>query len=141
MNEVRAEVILRLEAVTRTFDTVTAVDRLSLDVHRGEFLTLLGPSGCGKTTALRLIAGFERPDGGEIRFRGESVAGWSPQKREFGMVFQNYALFPHLNVFENVAFGLRARKVARGRVRERVTTALETVDLAGYGDRAVQALS
>ena len=133
--------ILELEGVTRRFGEVTAVDDLCLTVVEGEFLTLLGPSGCGKTTALRLIAGFERPDRGRVRFQGTEVTGWSPQKRGFGMVFQNYALFPHLNVFENVAFGLRTRKRPLPEIRERVAASLERVDLAGYGERAVQALS
>jgi len=135
------EDILRLTGVTRAFGNVLAVDNLSLGVRRGEFITLLGPSGCGKTTALRLIAGFESPNAGAVSFDGVEVTGWTPQRRGFGMVFQNYALFPHLNVFENVAFGLRARKVAEPRVKDRVGEALRIVDLDGYGERAVQALS
>ena len=135
------EDILRMTGVTRTFGSVLAVDNLSLAVRRGEFITLLGPSGCGKTTALRLIAGFESPNSGGVSFGGTDVTGWTPQRRGFGMVFQNYALFPHLNVFENVAFGLRARKVAEPRVKERVAEALRIVDLDGYAERAVQALS
>jgi len=134
-------VILEVEGATRRFGEVTAVDDLSLELERGEFLTLLGPSGCGKTTALRLIAGFERPDRGTIRFDGSDVTGWSPQKRGFGMVFQSYALFPHLNVFENVAFGLKSRKRPGSEIRDRVRSALARVDLAGYGERAVQELS
>lgn len=133
--------ILELDAVTRRFGDVTAVDRLSLGIESGEFVTLLGPSGCGKTTALRLIAGFETPDEGSIRFRGREVSKESPQRRGFGMVFQNYALFPHLNVFENVAFGLRSRGQSRATIEPRVREALQRVELSGYGDRAVQALS
>ncbi len=133
--------ILELNAVTRRFGQVTAVDRLSLGMEEGEFVTLLGPSGCGKTTALRLIAGFETPDEGQVLFRGREVAGQAPQARGFGMVFQNYALFPHLDVFENVAFGLRSRGTPRAAMEERVRTSLARVDLEGYGDRPVQSLS
>ncbi len=133
--------ILELDRVTRRFGSVTAVDRLSLAIQEGEFVTLLGPSGCGKTTALRLIAGFEVPDEGRVLFRGQDLARRSPQARGFGMVFQNYALFPHLNVFENVAFGLKSRGSPRELVADRVRASLSRVDLEGYGDRAVQALS
>ncbi len=133
--------ILRLSGLLKRFGEVTAVDRLSLELREGEFLTLLGPSGCGKTTALRLVAGFERPDAGTLAFRGEDVTAWSPQRRGFGMVFQNYALFPHLDVSENVAFGLRSRRRAREEVRSRVEAALALVSLPGLGERAVQALS
>jgi ABC-type Fe3+/spermidine/putrescine transport system ATPase subunit len=136
-----ASPVLELEAVTKRFGTVTAVDRLTLSVLPGEFVTLLGPSGCGKTTALRMIAGFEEADEGALRFRGEDVTRFTPQRRGFGMVFQNYALFPHLSVAENVAFGLRARKRPADEIRRRVEAALERVDLPGYGERAVQALS
>lgn len=132
---------LRLEELTRRFDEVVAVDHLELEVPEGELLTLLGPSGCGKTTALRLVAGFERPDAGRIVFRDEDVTARSPQRRGFGMVFQNYALFPHLSVDANVAYGLRARRVDRTRTAERVEAALARVNLAGYGERRVQALS
>ncbi len=130
-----------LDGVTRRFGEVTAVDALSLALEPGEFVTLLGPSGCGKTTALRLLAGFEQADGGRILFRGDDITGWTPQRRGFGMVFQNYALFPHLDVFENVAFGLRSRKAPATQIEGRVEAALARVDLAGYGRRAVQALS
>lgn len=133
--------ILELEDVSRRFGEVVAVRSLSLGVEEGEFLTLLGPSGCGKTTVLRLIAGFERADAGRIRFKDQDVTGRSPQDRGFGMVFQSYALFPHLNVFENVAFGLRSRGRPRDEIGAEVEAALARVDLAGYGERAVQALS
>jgi putative spermidine/putrescine transport system ATP-binding protein len=133
--------ILRLDGLVKRFGTITAVDQVSLGVAEGEFLTLLGPSGCGKTTALRLVAGFETPDAGTLSFRGEDVTGRSPQRRGFGMVFQNYALFPHLDVAENVAFGLRSRGRPRDEIRSRVEAALARVSLPGLGERAVQALS
>ena len=141
MSEAGAGCVLQLEGLTRAFGSVRAVDRLSLSVREGEFVTLLGPSGCGKTTALRLVAGFERPDEGHIRFRGEEITELSPQRRGFGMVFQNYALFPHLNVFDNVAFGLRARRVPKPETAAKVRAALRTVDLSAYETRTVQALS
>ena len=133
--------ILSLQNVTRRFGAVTAVDSLSLSVRSGEFVTLLGPSGCGKTTALRIIAGFETADEGVVDFRGVDVSRQTPQRRGFGMVFQNYALFPHLSVSENVAFGLRARKRPGDEIRKRVEAALARVELPGYGERPVQALS
>jgi ABC-type spermidine/putrescine transport system permease subunit II len=123
-----------LEGVTRRFGEVTAVDDLSLALTPGEFVTLLGPSGCGKTTALRLLAGFEQADKGTLRFRGDDITRWTPQRRGFGMVFQNYALFPHLNVFENVAFGLKSRKSPPPDLPARVDAALARVDLAGYAE-------
>jgi iron(III) transport system ATP-binding protein len=129
------------QEVTRDFGEVRAVDQLSLTLEPGEFVTLLGPSGCGKTTSLRLLAGFETPSSGRILLNGQEVQDWSPQRRGFGMVFQSYALFPHLDVFENVAFGLRTRGVTGPTLRTQVEGALARVDLAGYGTRAVQALS
>ncbi len=133
--------MLTLESLSRSFGDTVAVDDLSLEIAEGEFVTLLGPSGCGKTTTLRMIAGFETPDDGRILLRDRDVSKQSPQSRGFGMVFQNYALFPHLDVYENVAFGLKVRGVPRERTRERVEEALAMVDLAGYGDRKVQQLS
>jgi len=141
MTEGPRPTLLHIEGLSRRFGEVQALDELTLQIEAGEFLTLLGPSGCGKTTALRIMAGFEQADRGSLRLRGEEISGWGPQRRGFGMVFQNYALFPHLNVHENVAFGLRARRVAEAELRIRVEGALARVDLAGYADRAVQALS
>jgi ABC-type Fe3+/spermidine/putrescine transport system ATPase subunit len=133
--------MLRLQALHKRFDETVAVADLSLEVEEGEFLSLLGPSGCGKTTTLRMIAGFELPTGGRILVRDREITRLPPQRRGVGMVFQNYALFPHLDVLENVAFGLRAQGVASSDVPERVARALERVDLAGYERRSVQALS
>lgn len=132
---------LVLSGLTRRFGDTIAVDDLDLSLRQGELLTLLGPSGCGKTTVLRLVAGFETPDDGTIRFGGEEILGQGPRDRGFGMVFQNYALFPHLDVFENVAFGLRSRGVEDSEIRRRVERVLDLVDLPDFGDRAVQELS
>jgi iron(III) transport system ATP-binding protein len=121
--------------------TAAAVAALSLHVEKREIFGLLGPSGCGKTTTLRIIAGLETPDNGRIEFDGRDITQSAPERRGFGMVFQNYALFPHLNVFENVAFGLRARKLPRTQVTERVRDALALVQLPGYEKRPVTELS
>src|SRR5207247_2018526 len=110
---------------------------ISLDVERGEFFGLLGPSGCGKTTMLRMIAGLEKPDSGTIDLAGRDITNLLPEARGFGMVFQNYALFPHLNVFENVAFGLRAHHRPKEQIPFRVAIALGLVQLGGYEERRV----
>src|SRR5438132_10422524 len=110
--------LLSLKNLSKRFDKTQAVADVSLAVERGEFFGLLGPSGCGKTTTLRMIAGLETPDRGRIEFDGRDITNLSPERRGFGMVFQNYALFPHLNVFENVAFGLKARKREKAEVKE-----------------------
>src|SRR5436853_4311793 len=128
---------LMLQHLTKQFPGRKAVDDLSLDVARGEILALLGPSGCGKTTTLRLLAGFETPDHGRVIVEGEDVTALPPAQRRFGMVFQNYALFPHLDVGANVAFGVRDKHAAAARVAE----VLAMVDLAGYEKRPVTALS
>ncbi|CAN5570708.1 ABC transporter ATP-binding protein [soil metagenome] len=133
--------ILSLKNVSKHFDSTPAVAEVSLNVERGEFFGLLGPSGCGKTTTLRMIAGLEKPDFGTIEFEGKDITNLSPEHRGFGMVFQNYALFPHLNVFENVAFGLRARHKPKPEIAERVTSALELVQLPKYEKRRVDELS
>jgi putative spermidine/putrescine transport system ATP-binding protein len=132
---------LGLADLTKRFGAVTAVDRLTLEVEPGELVTLLGPSGCGKTTVLNLIAGFEAPDAGSVRIDGEDVAARPPHRREVGMVFQDYALFPHLTVWENVAFPLRVRGSSGPEVTERVGAVLELVRLPGYGDRLPRQLS
>src|SRR4026209_620897 len=128
---------LSLKNISRTFGTTRAVDNVSLDVNQGEFFGLLGPSGCGKTTTLRMIAGLEKPDTGSIIFQNQDITNLPPERRGFGMVFQNYALFPHLNVLENVAFGLRARHKSQAEIMERVKSPLELVRLPGYENRKV----
>src|SRR6185295_9318248 len=111
--------------VTKRFGDVIAVDSVSLSVLGGEFLTLLGPSGCGKTTLLRMIAGFDLPDSGRVVLGGREVSQLPPNQRDVTTVFQHYALFPHLNVFRNIAFGLERRRVARDQINRRVGEALE----------------
>ena len=130
-----------LRNVTKRFDTFTAVDDLSLELGQGEFFTLLGPSGCGKTTTLRMIAGFERPTSGEIAIEGEDVAALPPHKRPTNTVFQSYALFPHLSVEKNVAFGLKRKKVDKDEIAERVATELKRVGLAREAGRRPSQLS
>jgi spermidine/putrescine transport system ATP-binding protein len=136
-----AEYDIRLVGLTKRFDDVVAVDNVSLDIDRGQFFALLGPSGCGKTTTLRMIGGFEEPSEGRIELGGVDVAPLPPYKRDVNTVFQSYALFPHLSIFENVAFGLRRRGVKGGEVRNRVHEALELVGLAGLERRKPRQLS
>ncbi|HEU4599559.1 MAG TPA: ABC transporter ATP-binding protein, partial [Solirubrobacterales bacterium] len=132
---------IELLAVTKRFGDLVAVDDVSLELARGEFFTLLGPSGCGKTTTLRMIAGFEQPDGGEIRIEGSDVAGLPPYKRPTNTVFQSYALFPHLSVEANVAFGLKRKRVAKDEIAKRVKAELERVGLAAEAKRRPSQLS
>ena len=132
---------VRLDHVTKEFDDVKAVDDLSLEIERGSFFALLGPSGCGKTTTLRMIAGFEQPTGGTIYLGDEPVSGKPPYKRDVNTVFQSYALFPHLTIFENVAFGLRRRGVRGSDVRGRVLDILKLVGLEGLEKRKPRQLS
>jgi putative spermidine/putrescine transport system ATP-binding protein len=136
-----AEPDVRLRGLRKLYGEVVAVDGVDLDVARGEFFTMLGPSGSGKTTTLRLIAGFESPDEGTISLRGRDVSGEPPYARDVNTVFQDYALFPHMTVGENVAYGLKIRRVPRAERRTRVDEALETVQLAGYGGRRPAQLS
>ena len=136
-----ANVDVRLEGVTKRFDDVTAVDDLSLEIEHGSFFALLGPSGCGKTTTLRMIGGFEEPTAGTIYLGDEPVSGKPPYKRDVNTVFQSYALFPHLSIFENVAFGLRRRGVRSHDLRGRVTEILRLVGLSGLEKRKPRQLS
>jgi len=132
---------LRLENVVKTFNKTEVVKKLSLEIEKGELMSFLGPSGCGKTTTLNMIAGFLEVDGGKIEVDGKPVHLLPPNKREMGMVFQNYALFPHMTVFDNVAYGLKLRKVAKSEINTRVLEALEMVRLAGYEKRYPKELS
>ncbi|MFM8998623.1 MAG: ABC transporter ATP-binding protein [Actinomycetota bacterium] len=132
---------VRLDRVTKEFDGTLAVDDLSLDIPAGEFFSLLGPSGCGKTTTLRMIGGFEEPTRGTISLGGQPVTDLPPYRRDVNTVFQSYALFPHLDVADNVAFGLRRKKVASAEIASRVTEALRLVDLEGFGPRRITQMS
>lgn len=136
-----APVVVRLNGVRKTYKSVVAVDHVDLEVRQGEFFTLLGPSGSGKTTSLRLIAGFELPDLGHVELSGEDVTGLPPYARDINTVFQDYALFPHMSVAENIAFGLQAKKVSREEIAGRVADALAMVRLDDYGDRSPAQLS
>ncbi|MET0725729.1 MAG: ABC transporter ATP-binding protein [Leifsonia sp.] len=130
-----------LRGVTRIFGTATAVDHIDLDVHSGEFISLLGPSGCGKTTLLRMIAGFEQPDAGDIVVGGASVIDQPPHKRSVNTVFQSYALFPHMTVAENVAYGLRQKRVQKDIIAERVQDSLQLAQMLSFADRKPTTLS
>src|SRR5499426_3116466 len=136
---------IELSGVVKEFqargEVITAVAGIDLDIREGEFFSMLGPSGCGKTTTMRMIAGFEEPTQGAIRLHGQDVTNVPPNKRDVNMVFQSYALFPHMNVFENVAFGLRRKAVAKPEITRRVGEMLEIVDLAGRGERRPRELS
>src|SRR3712207_4451623 len=132
---------IRLEGITKRFGAVTVIEDLDLEIGRGRFYALLGPSGCGKTTTLRMIGGFEQPTAGRVFLGGEDVTERPPFKRDVNTVFQSYALFPHLDVARNVAFGLERRKVERGEARRRVAEALELAQLTGYEKRKPAQLS
>lgn len=138
MNE---NLIVSLKDIVVEFDGQKVLDGLSLDIHDKEFVTFLGPSGCGKTTTLRVIAGFVTPKSGNVFFDGKDIANMPPYKRPVNTVFQKYALFPHLDVFENIAFGLRIAKVPEAEIRERVTEMLGVVSLKGFEKRRVDQLS
>ncbi len=133
--------IIELKNITKSFDGEVVLDNINLDIYDNEFLTLLGPSGCGKTTTLRIIGGFETADVGDVIFLGERINNVPPYKRNVNTVFQRYALFPHLNVFENVAFPLREKRVPKAEINERVTEMLKLVALSGFEKRGVNSLS
>src|SRR5687767_10127402 len=139
--DVEHTVAVELSAVTKRFGEFVAVGDLSLDIYEGEFFSLLGPSGCGKTTTLRMIAGFEEPTRGTISVAGEPMRGVPPYRRPVNTVFQSYAVFPHMNVFDNVAFGLRRAGVKGDELRQRVTEACEMVQLSGFEKRKPSQLS
>ena len=133
--------IIELKGISKSYGETTVLDDLSLEIHDKEFVTLLGPSGCGKTTTLRIIGGFESPDKGDVYFMGAKINDVPPYRRHVNTVFQRYALFPHLNVFENIAFGLRIAKVKEKEIVERVEKMLALVNLRGFEKRAISTLS
>ena len=135
------EADVQLIGVTKRFGSVTAVNDIDLEVYRGEFLSLIGPSGCGKTTTMRLVAGLDQPDAGQILIRGRRTDGVPPYQRNVGLVFQSFALFPHLNVLENVAFGLRMRKEPAQRRKEKSLKALRAVGMESLAQRGIEQLS
>ena len=155
------DIIIEIKNVNKSYDDKPVVKNLSLAIRRGEFVTLLGPSGCGKTTTLRMLAGFEQPTSGSVYFNGQDITDIPPHKRNINTVFQKYALFPHLNVFGNIAYGLKLkfipdgepytdkkgntvqkmRRLTKAEISEKVNNALKMVDLEDYGHRAVNSLS
>ena len=142
MEEKKAEVLIELKDVTKSYDgRSNVIENINLTINKGEFVTLLGPSGCGKTTILRMIGGFEHPTGGQILLDGRDIAALQPNERPVNTVFQKYALFPHLNVYDNIAFGLKMRKVPKEERDRKVKEALEIVDLEGFEKRSIHTLS
>ena len=135
------DVLIRLNGISKAFDGETVLDNMSLEIHDKEFVTLLGPSGCGKTTLLRIIGGFETPDAGDVFFDGKRINDLPPYQRQVNTVFQRYALFPHLNVFDNIAFGLRTRKCPDAEIKAKVKEMLAMVNLKGFERRRVSTLS
>ncbi len=134
-------VIIDLQNISVSFDGQKILNNISLQIHDGEFVTLLGPSGCGKTTTLRIIAGFLNPDSGDVIFEGKNINGVPPYKRQVNTIFQRYALFPYLNVYENIAFGLRLKKMKEKDIQAKVREMLELVNLKGFGSRNINSLS
>lgn len=133
--------LISLENISKEYDGTTVLDNINLYIRKKEFVTLLGPSGCGKTTTLRIIGGFETPTTGRVVFDGKDITDLPPYKRRVNTVFQKYALFPHLNVADNIAFGLKLKKMPRDEIKQRVDTMLDLVNLSGYGKRSVESLS
>ena len=139
--ELTDRILLELRGVSKSFETTDVLQDMNLKIEKNTFVTILGPSGCGKSTTLRLIAGFEKPDSGSIFFEGKDITGLPPERREVNTVFQNYALFTHMSVAENIAFGLKLKKYPKEYIADRVDYALSLVNLEGYGDRNPASLS
>ena len=133
--------IIEIKNVSKTYGDNTVLNNLSLNIRKNEFLTLLGPSGCGKTTTLKILAGFESGDSGKVLFNGEDISNLPPYKRQLNTVFQKYALFPHMNVYENIAFGLKIKKVSKNEIDKKVSEMLKLVALEGFEKRAIDSLS
>lgn len=138
---VEDKVVVELKNVSKEFDGQVVLNNISMTIKKNEFVTLLGPSGCGKTTTLRIIGGFEYPTEGTVLFDGEDITGVPPYKRKVNTVFQKYALFPHLNVYDNIAFGLKIAKISSSEIKKRVNQMLELVNLGSYAKRSVDSLS
>ena len=138
---VEKEHLIDLVGISKEFDGVQVLKNINLYIRKKEFITLLGPSGCGKTTTLRIIGGFETPSEGQVLFGGQDISALPPYKRRVNTVFQKYALFPHLNVYDNIAFGLKLKKLPKKQIAEKVGQMLELVNLKGYEKRHVDALS
>lgn len=136
-----SEHIIDLQDISKSFGETTVLNKFNLYIRKNEFITLLGPSGCGKTTTLRIIGGFETPDSGRVLYRGMDIIDTPPNKRNFNTVFQKYSLFPHMNIFENVAFGLRIKKLPESTIKDKVSGALERVNLPGFEKRLPDSLS
>ena len=133
--------IIEIKNVSKTYGDNTVLNNLSLNIRKNEFLTLLGPSGCGKTTTLKILAGFENGDIGKVLFNGEDISNLPPYKRQLNTVFQKYALFPHMNVYENIAFGLKIKKVSKSEIDKKVSEMLKLVALEGFEKRSIDSLS
>ncbi|MBR3532518.1 MAG: ABC transporter ATP-binding protein, partial [Clostridiales bacterium] len=136
-----SDVILQMEHIDKTFDGKKILEDFNLDIGRNEFVTLLGPSGCGKSTILRIIGGFVRPDSGRVLFEGKDITMLPPEKRNVNTVFQKYSLFPHMNVEENIAFGLKLKKKSVSYIKDKIKYALKLVNLEGYEKRNTLSLS
>ena len=136
-----SNIMIDLKNITKRFGSNTVLDNMNLYIRENEFLTLLGPSGCGKTTTLRIIAGFETPTEGKVLFNGKNITEVPPYQRAVNTVFQKYALFPHLNVFENIAFGLKIKKLPKDVIEKKVTEVLKLVNLSGFEKRDIDSLS
>lgn len=136
-----SENIIELKNISKQYDDNTVLDNLSLNIRKNEFVTLLGPSGCGKTTTLKIIAGFETADSGSIMFKNKDISDVPPYKRQLNTVFQKYALFPHMNVYENIAFGLKIKKLSKDEINKKVKEMLRMVSLSGFEKRSIESLS
>lgn len=136
-----SENIIELKNISKQYDDNTVLDNLSLNIRKNEFVTLLGPSGCGKTTTLKIIAGFETADSGSIMFKNKDISDIPPYKRQLNTVFQKYALFPHMNVYENIAFGLKIKKLSKDEIDKKVKEMLRMVSLSGFEKRSIESLS
>ena len=136
-----SESFIYLDHISKTFDNTLVLDELELDIKENEFVTLLGPSGCGKTTTLRILGGFEKPDKGRVLFEGKDITNLPPNKRQLNTVFQKYALFPHMNISENIAFGLKIKGKSKQYIKDKISYALKLVNLDGYENRSITSLS